>query len=110
MSIKLIKAPIMFYPVESYNNRQRSEARWEYEAATTLGDDENWKISIKNGKRLRRHWTRNGGFAIVSTRHGERSIYNQKYDAELNRAKAEQYDMAFQPDGEWNFYTTLQHY
>ena len=105
-----IKAPMMFYPVESYNNRQRSEARWENEAATRLGDDENWKISIKNGKRLRRHWTRNGGFTIVSTRHGDRSIYNQKYDVELNKAKAEQYNMAFQPDGEWDFYTTQQHY
>ena len=105
-----LKAPMMFYPVESYNNRQRSEARWEYEAATSLGDDENWKISIKNGKRLRRHWTRNGGFTIVSTRHGDWSIYNQKYDVELNRAKAEQYNMAFQPDGEWDFYTTQQHY
>ena len=109
MSIKSIKAPMMFYPVESYNNRQRSEDRWEYEAATRLGDDENWKISIKNGKRLRRHWTRNGGFTIVSTRHGDRSIYNQKYDAALNRAKAEQYNMAFRPDGEWDFYTS-QHY
>ena len=109
MSIKSIKAPMMFYPVESYNNRQRSEDRWEYEAATRLDDDENWKISIKNGKRLRRHWTRNGGFTIVSTRHGDRSIYNQKYDAALNRAKAEQYNMAFKPDGEWDFYTS-QHY
>ena len=105
-----IKAPMMFYPVESYNNRQRSEDRWENEARASLNVDENWKISIKNGKRLRRHWTRNGGFTIVSTRHGDKSIYNQKYDVELNRAKAEHYNMAFQPDGEWDFYTAQQHY
>ena len=104
-----IKAPMMFYPVESYNNRQRAEGRWENEARASLNVDEDWKISIKNGKRLRRHWTRNGGFTIVSTRHGDRSIYNQKYDAELNRAKAEQYDMSFRSDGEWDFYTAT-HY
>ena len=100
-----LKAPMMFYPVESYNNRQRSEARWEYEAATSLGDDENWKISIKNGKRLRRHWTRNGGFTIVSTRLGDRSIYNQQYDVELNRAMEQQYDRSFQPDDDPDFYS-----
>ena len=96
-----LKPTMMFYPVESYNNRQRSEDRWEDDARTNLNDD-GWQISIKNGKRLRRHWTRNGGLAIVSTNHGERSIYNEQYDAELNRAK---YDTAFQPDGEWGFYT-----
>ena len=113
MSIKQIKAPMMFYPVESYNNRQRTEQRWEDEArmeGNPYCQTEEWQISIKNGKRLRRHWTRNGGFTIVSTRHGDRSIYNQKYDVELNKAKAEQYNMAFQPDGEWDFYTTQQHY
>ena len=90
----------MFYPVESYNNRQRSEDRWEDDARTNLNDD-GWQISIKNGKRLRRHWTRNGGFAIVSTNHGERSIYNEQYDVELNRAK---YDRSFQPDVEAGCY------
>jgi len=51
---------IMFYPVESYNNRVRAEQRWENE-----GNANEWQISIKNGKRLRRHWTRNRGFTIV---------------------------------------------
>ena len=99
-----IKAPIMFYPVESYNNRQHAEDRWDDESrreGNPYCQTEEWQISIKNGKRLRRHWTRNRGLAIVSTRNGERSIYNEQYDVELNRAK---YDTAFQPDGEWGFY------
>jgi hypothetical protein len=100
-----LKPTMMFYPVESYNNRQRSEDRWEDDARANLNDD-GWQISIKNGKRLRRHWTRNGGLAIVYTSHGERSIYNDQYDVELNRAKNyRSYDQAFQPDGEWGFYT-----
>ena len=105
MSIKLIKAPMMFYPVESYNNRQRAEQRWEDEArreGNPYCQTEEWQISIKNGKRLRRHWTRNGGFTIVSTRQGDRSIYNQQYDVELNRAK---YDRSFQPDDDPDFYS-----
>ena len=97
------------YPQQSYNNAAQCEQRWNDDVRSNLNDD-GWQISIKNGKRLRRHWTRNGGFTIVSTRHGDRSIYNQKYDVELNRAKAEQYNMAFQPDGEFDFYTTQQHY
>ena len=99
-----LKPTMIFYPVESYNNRQRTEQRWEDDARTNLNDD-GWQISIKNGKRLRRHWTRNGGFTIVSTRHGDKSIYNEQYDVELNKAKAEQYNMAFQPDGDYDFYT-----
>ena len=97
------------YPQQSYNNAAQCEQRWNDDVRSNLNDD-GWQISIKNGKRLRRHWTRNGGFTIVSTRLGDRSIYNQKYDVELNRAKAEQYNMAFQPDGEFDFYTTQQHY
>jgi hypothetical protein len=103
-----LKPTMMFYPVESYNNRKRSEQRWEDDARANLNDD-GWQISIKNGKRLRRHWTRNGGLAIVSTGNSERSVYNEQYDVELNRAKEfRSYDMAFQPDGEWNFYTNQQ--
>ena len=66
---------MMFYPVESYNNRVRTEQRWENE-----GNMNEWQISIKNGKRLRRHWTRNGGFAFVRTKYGERGVYNCQYD------------------------------
>jgi len=75
----------MFYPAESYNNRARSEKRWAdaciaLQAETLLGAGE-WKISIKNGKRLRRHWTRNGGLATVPTIYGgHSSIYNRQYD------------------------------
>ena len=108
MSIKLIKAPMMFYPVESYNNRQRTEQRWEDEArreGNPYCQTDEWQISIKNGKRLRRHWTRNGGFTIVSTRNGDRSIYNQQYDVELNRAMEQQYDRSFQPDDDPDFYS-----
>tara|TARA_B110000495_G_C22724331_1_gene425338 strand:- start:49 stop:408 length:360 start_codon:yes stop_codon:yes gene_type:complete len=74
----------MFYPVESYNNRARSEERWEADArieGNPYCDAGKWQISIKNGKRLRRHWTRNGGLATVPTKYGDySSIYNKEYD------------------------------
>ena len=50
---------------------------------------------------MRARWTKAQGLYIVNTSYGERTIYNEQYDAELNRAK---YDTAFQPDGEWGFY------
>ena len=95
---------MIYYPVESYNNRQRAEQRWDDNARTNLNDD-GWQISIKNGKRLRRHWTRNGGLAIISTSYGEQSIYNEQYDMDLKEAK---YNTALQPDGGWGFFTEFQ--
>ncbi len=103
-----LKPTMMFYPVESYNTRRRAEQRWDDEArreGNPYCQTEEWQISIKNGKRLRRHWTRNGGFTIVSTRHGDKSIYNQQYDVELNRAMEQQYDRSFQPDDDPDFYS-----
>lgn len=103
-----LKPTMMFYPVESYNTRRRAEQRWDDEACregNPYCQTEEWQISIKNGKRLRRHWTRNGGFTIVSTRHGDKSIYNQRYDVELNRAMEQQYDRSFQPDDDPDFYS-----
>tara|TARA_B110000003_G_scaffold48750_1_gene47347 strand:- start:6955 stop:7263 length:309 start_codon:yes stop_codon:yes gene_type:complete len=97
------------YPQQSYNNAAQCEQRWNDDVRSNLNDD-GWQISIKNGKRLNRRWTKAQGFYIIDTPRGERSIYNERYDAELNRAKAEQYNMAFQPDGEFDFYTTQQHY
>jgi hypothetical protein len=72
----------MFYPAESYNNRARSEERWAADAwGNPYCDAGEWKISIKNGKRLRRHWTRNDGLATVPTIYGgHSSIYNRQYD------------------------------
>jgi len=97
------------YPQQSYNNAAQCEQRWSDDVRSNLNGD-GWQISIKNGKRLNRRWTKAQGFYIIDTSYGERSIYNEQYDVELNRAKAEQYNMAFQPDGEWDFYTTQQHY
>lgn len=79
-----------FYPQESYNNRARCEQRWDNDARRQgnpyCNTDNEWQISIKNGKRLNRHWTRAQGFYIVNTSHGERTIYNESYDYELNRS------------------------
>ena len=97
------------YPQQSYNNAAQCEQRWSDDVRSNLNGD-GWQISIKNGKRLNRRWTKAQGFYIIDTSYGERSIYNEQYDVELNRAKAEQYNMAFQSDGEWDFYTTQQHY
>ena len=78
-----------FYPQESYNNRARCEQRWDNDARRQgnpyCNTDNEWQISIKNGKRLNRHWTRVQGFYIVNTSHGERTIYNEYYDDELNK-------------------------
>jgi hypothetical protein len=76
------------YPQQSYNNSARCQQRWNDDARTNLNDD-GWQISIKNGKRLNRHWTRAQGFYIVNTSYGERTIYNEDYDADLNTAMEE---------------------
>lgn len=107
MSIKLIKAPMMFYPVESYNNRQRAEQRWEDEArreGNPYCQTDGWQISIKNGKRLNRHWSRARGLYYVATQYGDKSIYNENYDADWLKAKRNSYDRSFQPDIEAGCY------
>ena len=88
------------YPQQSYNNSARCQQRWNDDVRTNLNDD-GWQISIKNGKRLNRHWNKAQGFYIVNTSYGERTIYNEHYDADLNRAK---YDRSFQPDIEAGCY------
>ena len=92
------------YPQQSYNNATLCQQRWNDDARRNLNDD-GWQISIKNGKRLNRRWTKAQGFYIVNTSYGERTIYNEQYDAQLNKAK---YDTAFQPDGGWGFFTEFQ--
>jgi len=89
MSYKLIKASMKFYPPESYNNRSRTEQRWNAEETI-----DNWQISIKNGKRLRRHWTRNNGVVFIRTISGEETVYNH------------QYNTASQPDDNPDFYSS----
>ena len=88
------------YPQQSYNSPARCEQRWNDDVRTNLNDD-GWQISIKNGKRLNRHWNKAQGFYIVNTSYGERTIYNEHYDTDLNRAK---YDTSFQPDIEAGCY------
>jgi len=101
----------MFYPAESYNNRARSEERWAMEMLSGEHAGK-WEISIKNGKRLRRHWTQNNGLATVPTKYGEHTtIYNKRYDVDrlywhnhdlappkgLTRQVAMSYDTFFLP-------------
>ena len=88
------------YPQQSYNNAAQCEQRWNDDVRSNLNGD-GWQISIKNGKRLNRRWTKAQGFYIIDTPYGERSIYNEHYDAELNKSK---YNRSFQPDGDADFY------
>lgn len=103
------------YPQQSYNNAAQCEQRWNDDVRSNLNGD-GWQISIKNGKRLNRRWTKAQGFYIIDTPYGERSIYNGLYDAELRpprgltRQVAMKYDRSFQPDGDDNFYTTTTYY
>ena len=93
----------MFYPKESYNNKVRAEMRWE-DDANIYGDiSSEWKISLGNGKRLGRKWRRKGGLAFINAEHGVRTIYNEAYDVELQKAM---YDRSVQPYGD-DFYTSV---
>ena len=91
---------LSYFPVESLNHQIRCEERFEnYEKICfrKMGlyieiDEEyenEWQISLKNGKRLNRLWSRCGGMAFVQDQYsGEsRTIYNEKFDAPLNGAK-----------------------
>ena len=100
------------YPQESYNNSARGQQRWNDEArreGNPYCKTDEWQISIKNGKRLNRHWTQAQGFYIVNTSHGERTIYNESYDYELNRSIRE-YDLSFQPDVEAGGYNSIPYH
>ena len=113
------------YPVESFNHMLKCEQRWE-DDANIYGDiSSEWQISLGNGKRLNRKWKRCGGLAIVQDPWSgqERSIYNDTYDVEWQKAIDElrppqgltrqtamryadnnEYDMSLQPDDDPDFY------
>jgi len=116
------------FPVESYNNKIYAEQRWEDDAKIYGDINSEWKISLGNGKRLNRKWKRCGGLAIVQDPWSgqERSIYNDTYDVEWQKAKMElrppqgltrqtamrrlvdnneDYDMSLQPDDDPDFYS-----
>ena len=91
------------YPKESFNTMERCEQRWE-DDANIYGDiSSEWQISLGNGKRLNRKWKRCGGLAIVQDPWSgqDRSIYNENYDVEWQRAK---YDTSLQADDDPDFY------
>jgi len=91
-----------FYPTISYNSKERTEQRWVNDANIYGDINPSWQISLKNGKRLNRRWKKCGGLAIVPDQHGShRSIYNENYDVEWQKAL---YNRSFQPDGDDNFY------
>ena len=77
-----------FYPKESFNNRARTEQRWE-DDANVYGDiSSEWQVSLGNGKRLNRKWKKCGGFTVVMDSRGiEHSIYNENYDEALLKAR-----------------------
>ena len=77
-----------FYPKESFNNRFRTEQRWE-DDANVYGDiSSEWQVSLGNGKRLNRKWKKCGGLAIVRDSRGiEHSVYNENYDEALLKAR-----------------------
>ena len=77
-----------FYPKESFNNRARTEQRWE-DDANVYGDiSSEWQISLGNGKRLNRKWKKVGGLAIVRDSRGiEHSIYSERHDKALLEAR-----------------------
>ena len=118
----------IMFPVESYNNKIYAEQRWEDDAKIYGDINSEWKISLGNGKRLNRKWKRCGGLAIVQDPWSgqERSIYNDTYDVEWQKAKMElrppqgltrqtamrrlvdnneDYDMSLQPDDDPDFYS-----
>ena len=95
------------YPQESYNNSARCQQRWNDEArreGNPYCKSDEWQISIKNGKRLNRHWSRARGLYYVATPYGDKSIYNENYDADWLEAKRNSYDRSFQPDIEAGCY------
>lgn len=75
-----------FYPKESYNNRARTEQRWEDD--NNIWAESKWHISLGNGKRLNRKWKKCGGFAVVMDSRGiEHNIYSERHDKELMESR-----------------------
>jgi hypothetical protein len=101
-----------FYPTISYNSESRCESRWN-KCANAYGDiSDEWKISIGNGKRLYRQWNKCNGVKDVKNQYGVwLQILNDGYllkPPEIKRQTAWTYDMAMQPDGDENFFTSQQ--
>lgn len=109
------KQRTQMYPKESFNSMLRCEHRWEDDAKIYGDISTDWQISLGNGKRLNRKWRRCGGLAIVQDPWSgqDRSIYNENYDVEwqkalapgdLKRQVAMGYDTSLQPDDDPDFY------
>ena len=74
-----------FYPKESFNNRSRTEQRWEDQEGCDGFNQ--WEISLGNGKRLNRKWKKVGGMTIVKDSRGmEYAIYSERHDKALLEA------------------------
>ena len=100
------------YPTISYNSKNRCERRWD-DAADNYDDiDSSWQISIGNGKRLYRKWYKCRGVKDVRNQDGVwLQILNDNYllkPVDIKRQQACTYDMAFQPDGDEDFFTSQQ--
>ena len=82
-----------YFPAESMNHRSRCEQRWE-DDANIYGDiSSEWQISLKNGKRLNKHWAKCGGMTFIQDQHSgaTRTIYNENYDVEWQKARYNQH-------------------
>ena len=76
-----------FYPKESFNNRSRTEQRWEDDTSNPWSKTSEWQISLGNGKRLNRKWKKCRGFTVVMDSRGiEHSIYSERHDKALLEA------------------------
>ena len=99
-----------FYPAISINSKDRCEQRWE-DCANAYGDIiAEWQISIGNGKRLYRQWKKCCGVKAVQNEYGEwLQITNDDWilrPTKFKRQTAMSYDMALQPDGNYDFFTS----
>ena len=73
--------------INSINSRENTEKAWE-EDARVYGDiSPEWDIAIGNGKRNSRKWRKKDGllFTVIGDR--EYTIYNEKYDSALLKAR-----------------------
>ena len=73
--------------VNSINNREHTEQAW-VDDANIYGDiSSSWNIAIGNGKRSRRRWRKKGGLLFTVIAGSEYTIYNEKYDEALLKAR-----------------------
>ena len=73
--------------VDSIINREKSEQAWTDDARLYGDISPAWDIAIGNGKKNSRKWRKKGGllFTVIAGR--EHTIYNERYDEALFKAR-----------------------